>query len=268
MNTLNPSQRMYTVLRIACSMCLIGHGAFGVITKPIWCNYFAVFGIGKDMAYTLMPVVGMVDIVLGITMLTYPMRAVAAWLVFWGLFTASLRPLSGEPFAECMERAGNYGAPLALLLLTGLPANRPTWFQPIKDTLVPWTQDIQTRVRLALQAAGALLLAGHGWLNLIHKQGLLTQYTNLGFSNPVQASFVIGLFELAGALVILLRPQRWLILILFGWKVTSEVFYPSYAVLEWVERGGSYAVLLSLCLLVTWQNNTRQTSTVNMSLGS
>ena len=29
-----------------------------------------------------------------------------------------MRPLSGEPFAEFMERAGNYGAPLALLLLT------------------------------------------------------------------------------------------------------------------------------------------------------
>ena len=99
-------------------MCFIGHGAFGIITKPIWCNYFGVFGIGQDLAYRLMPLVGGIDILLGLALLFYPIRAVAAWLVVWGFITASLRPFSGEPFAEMIERAGNYGAPLALLLLS------------------------------------------------------------------------------------------------------------------------------------------------------
>ena len=47
--------KIYYTLRFAVAMCFIGHGAFGVITKPIWCNYFAVFGIGHDEAYRLMP---------------------------------------------------------------------------------------------------------------------------------------------------------------------------------------------------------------------
>jgi hypothetical protein len=100
-------------------MCFIGHGAFGILTKAIWCNYFALFGINKPTAYLLMPVLGMVDILLGLILLIKPIRAIAVWLVIWSIITALCRPLSGEPFAEFIERAGNYGAPLCLLLLAG-----------------------------------------------------------------------------------------------------------------------------------------------------
>ncbi len=88
-------QKIHYVLRIAVAMCFIGHGAFGIITKQVWCNYFAVFGIGSTTAYQLMPVVGAVDILMGISMLVYPTRAIAGWLVGWGLVTALCRPLSG-----------------------------------------------------------------------------------------------------------------------------------------------------------------------------
>ena len=98
-------------------MCFIGHGAFGIITKKIWVNYFAVFGINSVMAYKLMPLLGAADILMGISLLFYPTRAVASWLVIWGLVTGALRPLSGEPFMEMIERAGNYGVPLVLLIL-------------------------------------------------------------------------------------------------------------------------------------------------------
>src|ERR1700748_3327232 len=97
-------QKLHYTLRIAVAMCFIGHGTFGIITKPIWVNYFAVFGIGYDMAYHLMPVLGSFDILLGLIMLVYPIRAIAIWLVIWGIVTAMLRPLSGEPFAEFIER--------------------------------------------------------------------------------------------------------------------------------------------------------------------
>src|ERR1700761_8240153 len=101
-----PAEKMHYTLRIAAAMCLIGHGIFGIITKPIWSHYFGVFGIGHDLAYRLMPVVGTVDMLLGLSLLVYPTRAVLTWLAVWGAVTALLRPLSGEPVAEFIERAG------------------------------------------------------------------------------------------------------------------------------------------------------------------
>src|SRR5450432_646390 len=119
MRTLLETQKIHYTLRIASAMCFIGHGVFGIITKPIWCNYFALIGINKVHAYQLMPVLGTVDIMMGLILLFKPIRAIAAWLVVWGIVTALCRPLSGEPFAEFIERAGNFGAPLCLLLLAG-----------------------------------------------------------------------------------------------------------------------------------------------------
>jgi hypothetical protein len=110
---LTKEQQMYYALRVASAMCFLGHGAFGIITKPIWCNYFGVFGFSHETAYHLMPFVGSIDILCGLLILFYPIRAVFMWLVVWGLITATLRPLSGEPFAELIERAGNFRAPLA-----------------------------------------------------------------------------------------------------------------------------------------------------------
>src|SRR5277367_1371981 len=128
-------KRIHYTLRFASAMCFIGHGAFGIITKPVWCNYFAVFGIGHDLAYQLMPLVGSLDIALGVIMLIYPVRAVAAWLVLWGIVTASMRPLSGEPFAEFIERAGNFGAPLMMLWLVGFDWNVKSWFTRISSDI-------------------------------------------------------------------------------------------------------------------------------------
>src|ERR1700712_240744 len=100
MQTLQQTQKIHYTLRTAAAMCFIGHGAFGIITKAVWCNYFNVFGIGKSMAYQIMPFVGMIDILLGVLLLIKPVRAIAVWLIVWGLVTALCRPLSGEPFAE------------------------------------------------------------------------------------------------------------------------------------------------------------------------
>jgi hypothetical protein len=255
-------KQMYYVLRLASAMCFIGHGIFGILTKPVWCHYFAVFGIGPARAYQLMPVVGTIDLLMGLLLLVYPMRAVFAWLVIWGLFTAVLRPLSGEPFAECLERAGNYGAPFCLLLLTagrrltaesdltgthGLTAggsriNR----DPDRRRQTNRDADRRRQTNRALRIFGALLLIGHGWLNLLAKKGLMDQYQHLGFTNTIMVAKVIGIWEITGALLILIKPAPVLVLILLAWKMASELFYPQHGFLEWVERGGSYGVLLAL----------------------
>ncbi len=241
-------KKLFYTFKIAIAMCFIGHGAFGIITKQLWCNYFAVFGIGPEMAYKLMPFVGTFDIIMGILMLVYPMKIVPGWLVFWGIFTALLRPLSNEPFAEFIERAGNYGVPLAMLLLVGGSKNTKGWFTKIKSDI---TADKETvnQVALCLRLTVFLLMAGHGWLNIVQKQGLLNQYASLGISNPALTAQFVGVFEIIAAFTILIKPIRQLLIPILIWKVFSELFYPSYGYWEWIERGGSYAAILGLLLL-------------------
>lgn len=238
-------QRIHYILRIAVAMCFIGHGAFGIITKEIWCNYFAVFGIDKATAYTLMPWVGAFDIAMGVIMLFYPLRAIALWLVIWGLFTATLRPLSGEPFAEVIERAGNFGAPLALLILSGGIRSFKHLFTPMNPVVYVDPKTLEA-VSQCLQMVVFLLLMGHGWLNIMEKKALLNQYASLGFSQPGKVAMMVGVFEIAAAVTVLFKPVRNLVLVFFIWKVATELFYPHYEIFEWIERGGSYGAILAL----------------------
>jgi hypothetical protein len=242
--------KVYYTLRIASAMCFIGHGAFGIITKQIWCNYFAVFGISHDMAYHLMPWLGSIDILFGLSLLLYPTRAILLWLVAWGIITASLRPLSGEPFAEFIERAGNFGAPLTLLLLCGLSGKSiKDWFSRVNSNIVTDEKRL-ARATMCLRIIVFLLLTGHGWLNLVEKKGLLSQYSMLGFSNPVQVAQIAGVFEIVMACLILIRPLRGVLIVLLIWKAGTELFYPHWEAFEWIERGGSYGSILALLLIL------------------
>jgi hypothetical protein len=118
---------LHWLLRVACGLEFIGHGAFGIIAKAAWVPYYGVVGIPPEWAYTLMPLTGGADIFLGCLVLLKPIRAALLYMTLWGLWTALLRPLSGEPFWETIERAPNYLVPAAFLALRGLPAARRDW---------------------------------------------------------------------------------------------------------------------------------------------
>lgn len=248
MRQLELHRKVHYTLRIAVAMCFIGHGSFGIITKPVWCNYFAVFGIGHGLSYQIMPVAGCFDILLGIIMLIYPVRAILAWLVFWGIVTALLRPLSGEPFAEFIERAGNFGTPLAFLFVCGGSKNIGGWLTRINPD-IQIDEAILPRITTCLKIVVFLILLGHGWLNIIGKEGLLKQYTSLGFSNPAQVAQIIGIAEITAAFMVLVKPSRLVLLTLLIWKMGSELLYPHFVLFEWIERGGSYGALLALWIL-------------------
>jgi len=111
---------LFWLLRVACGLEFVGHGAFGVITKAAWVPYFDLVGIPERWAYRLMPVVGSVDIFMGLLVLLKPIRAALLYMAVWGLWTALLRPLAGEPLWETVERAPNYLVPLALLYVRGI----------------------------------------------------------------------------------------------------------------------------------------------------
>jgi uncharacterized membrane protein YphA (DoxX/SURF4 family) len=124
-------------------------------------------------------------------------------------------------------------------------------------------------VKLILRYTVFLLLVSHGWLNLIQKPGLINQYTALGFSNPVNASLLAGIFEIMAAIAVLVKPVRPLIVVFIIWKMGTELFYPHFEIFEWVERGGSYGTLLALwlCLDPIRKTKTHLANSQHLSAG-
>jgi len=117
------------MLRIACAAEFIAHGAFGIITKADWVPYFGVVGIPPELAWKLMPVIGAVDIALGLLVgFVRPFRIVLLYMTIWGFWTATLRPLAGEPIWEFVERVPNWAIPSARMaaLATRVVFLKPT----------------------------------------------------------------------------------------------------------------------------------------------
>jgi len=232
-------------LRIGAAACFIGHGVFGIITKEAWVAYFAVVGIPRDAAFALMPVVGTVDIAMGVAVLVSPRPIVLLYMVVWALWTALLRPLAGETPFETMERAGNYGVPLALLLLVGWPRTWREWFRPSTGS----SADAATIARV-LQWTTTVLLFGHGGLAAVTGKPLFaTHYAALGL--PGSLAPVIGWTEMAVALVVIIWPGPGLLIGIAVWKIATEALFPIAGahIWEFIERGGSYTAPLALALL-------------------
>jgi hypothetical protein len=237
-------RRLAWIFRIAVCMEYVGHGAFGVLTKKAWVPYFGVFGIPEPWAWKLMPILGTFDILLGICVLIRPCRALLLYMSVWGFATALLRPLSGEPVWEAVERAGNFGVPLAFFLFTQARG----WLTRAEPR--PFDPALCDRVAFVLRATTGTLLVGHGVLAAAMQKAVFSHHleaAHLPFV-PVPA---LGGFEIALGLAVLLAPVGPLLLFIFAWKVVTELLYPLSGApfLEVVERGGSYAAPLALYFL-------------------
>lgn len=118
------------VLRISVAGEFIGHGVLAMQGKKDWVGWFAQFGVtNPDTATQLLFLVGLIDVVFAIIILIKPIRLILLWMVFWGLWTALLRPIVGMPIWDFIERWANWGAPLALLLLVGWPKRAKDWLR-------------------------------------------------------------------------------------------------------------------------------------------
>ncbi len=118
------------VLKIAVAGEFIGHGVFALQGKKDWVGWFAKFGVSDvGIATQLLFIIGIIDIALAILILIKPVRLVLLWMVFWGFWTALLRPIVGMPVWDFVERWANWGAPLALLLLIGFPKRWRDWLR-------------------------------------------------------------------------------------------------------------------------------------------
>ena len=236
------------ILRAGAALCFIGHGAFGFITKAAWLPYFAVAGIPESVAWQLMPWIGAADVLAGFAVLFAPRRLPIVYMVVWGAWTALLRPLAGEPVFETLERAGNFGVPLAFLLLYGTTQVSTRSFLSTLD--VP-RSDAQTLslVRQVLRWTTVLLLAGHGALGVLEKQMLTAHYAAIGL--PSTSTVLIGWLELAVALAVAVRPTVALLVFVAAWKLSTEslFLFAGSPIWEVVERAGSYAAPLALAVL-------------------
>lgn len=247
-NADSATSRNILILKIAAAMCFIGHGAFGIITKKAWVPYFGVAHISETWAYKLMPWVGGMDVLLGIAALAWrkPNRWLWAWMTVWSIWTALLRPLSGEPGWETLERAGNYGVPMALFLI----ASGHGW-------------DKATRV---LRLGAAMLLCGHGMLALGGKAALVTHWhAILPQLDALTMTRAAGAVELTMAFFILLEPTATLCLTACAWKMATEslFFVVGAPVWEFIERGGSYGVPLVLGLWLLRKHSSARASESN-----
>ena len=239
----------YWLLRIGAALCFIGHGAFGFITKAAWVPYFGVIGIPEPWAWRLMPLIGAVDILAGMAVLFAPRALPLAYMVVWAAWTALLRPLASEPVWETLERAGNYGVPLALLVLTGVPRSwREVWL--IRGLPMTSTQILE-RVAVVLQWTTATLLAGHGAIAALTASPVLGRHLEV-IGLPMSASPMLGWFEIALAVAIIARPTVGLLLLAGAWKLATESLWIAAGapVWEFVERAGSYAAPLALAALM------------------
>jgi hypothetical protein len=236
-----PGGGLPRILQAGAAACFLGHGALGLLRTAAWTPYFGVAGIGPATALRLMPWVGALDVILAISVVVYPARAVVGYMVAWTVWTALLRPLAGESGWEAVERAGNYGVPLALWWLGGGGRTVPSPEGPRRRGL-NWI--------LRLTTVGVLL--GHGALGwIVQKPLFASHYALLGLPGATVEP-LIGGFEGLLALAVLLRPTRRLLFGVVAWKLATESLSPLAGSPFWVfvEHGGSYAAPLALALLL------------------
>ncbi|MDQ3949351.1 MAG: histidine phosphatase family protein [Gemmatimonadota bacterium] len=243
---------LWWTLRLGAALCFIGHGAFGIITKETWVPFFGLVGLGRDEALALMPVVGVVDILAGCLLLVSPRPAVLLYMTGWALWTAALRPLTGDSVFEMLERAGNYGVPFAMLLMCRPRVGSAGWLA--RATAHPPTAASERTVRTILAASVALLLLGHGALGIGGKPELTAHYAALGLTTEVAAAVtpLVGWLELGLVAILVLRPSASLALAIVGWKLATESLWlvDGAALWEVVERAGSYAAPLGLGMML------------------
>jgi len=244
-------EKLFFWLRFGVLGCFVGHGFWGFVLKKGWVPFFKVFFINESVAYNFMPIVGTMDILIGIIVFFYPNRALLLWASFWTVFTALLRPSASMGMSEFFERAGNFGVPILFLLLYGLPAVGKQWFEKLKPLSTVTFQQanlIEWVSRLSLFS----LLAGHGGLAVfMNHPTLIKNMTGVGLPMTGLNLQIFGLFEIALAFLVLLKPRiPGLLIFICLYKLGYELLFPIVGnprdIFETIERMGDYVLPIML----------------------
>lgn len=132
-------RRLAWMTRGSIALLLVGHGGLGVwAAKQEWFDFLGWFGVAdSSQAVDLMIWVGVFEVVLGVAVLSRPLRSLLVLVLVWKLGTELLRPLVGQPNYQFLERAGDYVLPLVLFWLAG--AMSPVF----RADVGTFTQDLQ-----------------------------------------------------------------------------------------------------------------------------
>ncbi len=247
--------KLYWLLRIGVAIEFIGHGWAGLSRSRAWLPYYDLFGISADTAIDyLMFVTGAVDITVGLIVLFWPVRIVLLHCTVWGVFTALLRPAVGEGWWEFLERGGNYGMPLALLVLVGVGTKSVRGWVLERAELPATVSDRQhIGVHWAARVGLGFLLIGHGGFGAFEHKAYWYKFFEFfgvgrGTVDSANLMVVFGVFEILLGLAVLIRPGKALLLFVLGWKVATELLRPLVGQ-EWfqfVERDGDYVLPIVL----------------------
>lgn len=237
----------------------LGHGWAGLSRSRAWLPYYDLFGISADFAIDyMMYITGTIDVTIGLLILFWPLRILLLHTTVWGVFTALLRPTVGEGWWEFLERGGNYGMPLALLIMAGWGGwSLRRWLQRV-DAPAAISDHAQIAVHWAMRGGLALLLIGHGGFGAFeNKPYWYDFFAFFGISAPTVDSanlmVIVGGFEILLGLAVLIRPWRALLLFVLVWKLGTELLRPLVGQdwFQFVERDGDYVLPIALIISAT-----------------
>jgi hypothetical protein len=165
---------------------------------------------------------------------------------------------------ELLERAGNFGVPLAFLILLGWCRDLPDWFSTRPMTAL--TEGRASVICWTLRVTTALLLIGHGGFDFAMHKDWSSYAAAIGINpgtlegHPLRP--LAGWFECALGLLVLSWPWCGLLIFVFAWKLGTEALRPlaGEPIWEFIERGGSYGAPLALAWLRTRTIGARSSS--------
>ena len=109
----HPHEDVRQILKWTTCVLLLGHGALGVLGKPMLAAHYAAIGLPAEAT----GMVGWFEIALDATVVLRPIAGLLVFVAAWKVATESLFVVAGAPIWEFVERAGSYAAPLALAAL-------------------------------------------------------------------------------------------------------------------------------------------------------
>jgi hypothetical protein len=112
------------ILRIAVFGTFAGHGTIALMGNEHWLPYLEIVGIEGSLAYQVMFVIGVIDLLVAFSTIVRPSKYVLIYASVWAFTAALARPLSGESWLGFVERAANWAAPLALYTLLYLKSKK------------------------------------------------------------------------------------------------------------------------------------------------